>query len=339
MDEQQVLKRNAAGLLARSNVVGVGIGRKIRRGQRLPGRCLTVLVSQKLPLQALGATDVIPTYIDGLRTDVLQSGPLRPLEQIERLRPACPGLSIGHYRVTAGTFGAVVYDAASGQPLILSNNHVLANSSSGRNRRANLGDPILQPGGYDGGSLVDDRIGTLKRFMPLNYSPLGASSVAATAFPGDWWVLAEEPNQALTNTVDAAVAEPLRPDIISPEILGIGLVTGVTAGSLDLAVQKSGRTTDYTTGTILIQNVVLRVDYGQPGFCLFTDQLVSDIVSGPGDSGSLVLDMQGNAVGLLFAGGSGLTVLNPIDEVMNRLGIGFFPNTAVEAGIDSQGQE
>lgn len=324
MDEIKLLQTHAPALMRRANVVGVGIGQKVRRGRRLPERCLTVLVTNKLPIAALAAADVIPASIGGMRTDVVQSGRLRPFEQTERLRPAQPGLSIGHYRVTAGTFGAVVYDLDTDQPLILSNNHVLANSSSGRDRRANVGDPIVQPGSYDGGKLTTDLIGRLERYIPLSFAPLGAdATLAATGIPRRWQVLAEAPQQAVLNLVDAAVAKPLQPDLVSPEILGIGPVRGVVSAELDMEVQKSGRTTGLTHGQILIQSVVMRVDYGDAGTCIFTNQLVSDIGSGPGDSGSLVVDLQGRAVGLLFAGGDNITVLNPIADVLQQLRIRF----------------
>ncbi len=324
MKELEVLRQHAPALLARANVVGVGIGHKVRRGRRLSGRCLTVLVSEKKPVSALSQSDLIPANLGGVVTDVWQSGHLRPLEQTERLRPAQPGLSIGHYRVTAGTFGAVVYDQKSGEPLILSNNHVLANSCNGRNRRASLGDPVLQPGSYDGGTLVNDQIGRLERYIPLHFAALQSAQAIAAVIHTGWKALeTQAPSPAAINLVDAAVARPLQPDLLNPEILGIGAVSGTAAGELDLAVQKSGRTTGYSTGIILIQNVVLRVDYGDAGVCVFTDQLVSDIPSGPGDSGSLVLDMQNRAIGLLFAGGDNITVLNPIADVTEQLGVVF----------------
>lgn len=325
MRELELLAEHASSLLARANVVGVGIGRKVRRGQRLPGLCLTVLVREKLPVAALDLADVIPARIGGVRTDVLESGALRPFEQAERMRPACPGLSIGHYQVTAGTFGAVVYDEDSGEPLILSNNHVLANSSSGRNRRANLGDPVTQPGSYDAGTLANDIIGRLERYIPLNFAPAlaGQQAAAATAIPTRWYALAEEPKQAILNLVDAAVAKPLNTDLVDPSIFGIGPVKGTISAELDMKVQKSGRTTGLTSGTILIKNVVMRVDYGEVGTCIFTNQLVSDIKSGPGDSGSLIVGMQNQAVGLLFAGGNNITVLNPIADVVQQLRIKF----------------
>lgn len=325
MRELELLAEHASSLLARANVVGVGIGRKVRRGHRLPGLCLTVLVREKLPISALSVADVIPARIGGVSTDVLECGPLRPYEQTQRMRPACPGLSIGHYQVTAGTFGAVVYDEATGEPLILSNNHVLANSSSGRNRRANLGDPVTQPGSYDAGTLANDLIGKLERYIPLSFTPVqaGQQAAAATGIPTRWYALAEAPQQAALNLVDAAVAKPLKPDLVDPNILGIGPVKGTISAELDMKVQKSGRTTGLTTGTIMVKNVVMRVDYGDAGTCVFTNQLVSDIKSGPGDSGSLIVDMQNRAVGLLFAGGNNVTVLNPIADVVQQLHIRF----------------
>src|SRR5713101_5810378 len=62
-----------------------------------------------------------------------------------RRRPLVVGCSIGHFRITAGTLGCFV-STKSGEPRILSNNHVLANENSGKK-----GDAIIQPGQFDGG--------------------------------------------------------------------------------------------------------------------------------------------------------------------------------------------
>ena len=59
------------------------------------------------------------------------------------MRPARPGVSIGHYKGGAGTFGAVVYSTANNEPLILSNNHVLANSTMIGDQKAKIGDSIV----------------------------------------------------------------------------------------------------------------------------------------------------------------------------------------------------
>jgi hypothetical protein len=324
MRDQDLVACYAPLLLQRANVIGVGIGRKVTNGRRLDQPCLTVLVSKKLPLTALAVPDLIPRRVAGLPTDVIESGPIQPLEQVARLRPARPGCSIGHYRITAGTFGAVVYDLASGAPLILSNNHVVANSSNGRDRRATHGDPILQPGPYDGGRLSNDLIGHLERYIPLHFSraqPEG--SLAASNVRGQWRQLNEPPRQALLNAVDAAVVRPISADLVDPTILGLNQIDGVAIPELDMQVRKSGRTTGVTQGIILIRDVVLRVDYGESGDCIFTGQVVSDLRSAPGDSGSLIVDLANRAVGLLFAGGNNLTVFNPIQPVLDSLAVRF----------------
>lgn len=174
----ELCESKADELLSFANVVGVAIGHKITEGKNTGQICLTILVEQKLRPELLRREDRLPAAIDGITTDVVESGPLtadtsgwhgKPQDRKEKLRPARPGMSIAHYRVSAGTFGAVAYDIHSGEPLILSNNHVLANGTNGEDGLANVGDPILQPGPRDGGRVPDDVIATLLRFHPLRF--------------------------------------------------------------------------------------------------------------------------------------------------------------------------
>jgi hypothetical protein len=51
--------------------------------------------------------------------------------------------------------------------LMLSNNHVLADSNEGK-----PGDLILQPGSFDGGILSADGVATLERFEPITLDQL-----------------------------------------------------------------------------------------------------------------------------------------------------------------------
>lgn len=319
MTMQMTLVANAAHLLNKANVVGVGIGYKIKGGRKTPRLSLTVLVEQKMPLAELEQADIIPASIAGFPTDVITSGVFQALGVAQNLETAAPGISIGHYRITAGTFGALVFDATTNTQLILSNNHVLANSSNGRDQRAYIGDPILQPGPIDGGRLPEALIATLLRYQPLNF--LSASTSRLTAALLTIETGSSQPGSAapLTNVIDAAVAKPVANAIITPEIVGIGQVTGTREAELDLALQKSGRTTGVTSGSVLLLNAVVRVSYGSAGTAVFTDQIISDLVSGPGDSGSLVVDNERRAVGLLFAGGNGLTVCSRIAQVEQLL--------------------
>lgn len=177
---QQHCRTHADTLLQLPNVVGVGVGTKFTAGQDTGELCLTVLVTSKRPPASLRDDETIPPAIADAVTDVVESGEISAttaaswygsrVDRKAKLRPARPGLSIGHRLVSAGTFGAVVYCRSSGEPLILSNNHVLANATDGDDGLAKTGDVILQPGGLDGGQEPGDVIGRLHRFVPLCFS-------------------------------------------------------------------------------------------------------------------------------------------------------------------------
>lgn len=168
---QQFLQAQASfesQILAKPNVVGVAVGLKEHEGHWTDTMALVVLVQQKLPLTALSAADRVPREIDGIQTDVYEVGVLRAqqlLPPTSRFRPEIPsGVSAGHFAITAGTLGAVVKDRMTGEKLLLSNNHVFANSND-----ALLGDAILQPGPADGGQNPGDQVARLERFVPLRY--------------------------------------------------------------------------------------------------------------------------------------------------------------------------
>ncbi len=64
-------------LMAKANVVGVGIGFPTRAGKRLDEFALIVMVSQKLSIEALDPVDVVPPEIDGVLVDVQETGELK----------------------------------------------------------------------------------------------------------------------------------------------------------------------------------------------------------------------------------------------------------------------
>ena len=169
MSVDQVIQAQASvedEFLSRANVVGVAVGNKEDKTVADGEKAVVVLVEQKLPLAALSASDVIPKQLDGIRTDVYEVGYLRAYDTPrDRFRPTIPsGVSIGHFKITAGTLGVIVTDRNTGERLILSNNHVLANSND-----AAKGDAILQPGPADGGQNPADIVAHLERFIPLGF--------------------------------------------------------------------------------------------------------------------------------------------------------------------------
>ena len=64
-------------LLAKPNVVGVGVGLRQRGGQFTDEVCIVVSVRQKAPNEQLSPADRIPTQIDGVPVDVQVTGEIR----------------------------------------------------------------------------------------------------------------------------------------------------------------------------------------------------------------------------------------------------------------------
>jgi hypothetical protein len=322
---QQVKGTYIRELLGKQNVVGVGLGYKVSEGASTGELSLVVSVSRKQPISALSLSDLVPKVLDGIKTDVLETGVLRAFDlgPRDRWRPVVPpGVSVGHYHITAGTFGCLVRRGE--EVFILSNNHVLADVNNGQ-----AGDAILQPGPSDGGT-GDDRVATLADYVPIDFGTAPAEcpiaelvaktlNFIAAAFGSSHQLQATQQTDG-TNTVDAALARPLTPDLVNNDILYIGAPTGVGTASLGTEVQKTGRTTGHTQGTINQIDATLRIDYNGRS-ALFTGQLVAGAMSQPGDSGSAVLDMDKRVVGLLFAGSNVTTIINPIDEVLSALNV------------------
>lgn len=312
-------------IFRRRNVVACGLGYKISEGKPTGELSLIVSVTKKMPVDQLSSQDLIPKSMEGLLTDVVETGRIRALTLEDpriRRRPARPGISIGHHDITAGTFGLLVQ--RGGDPMILSNNHVLADSNDGK-----IGDAILQPGPADGG-MASDRIATLAEFAPLDFGDSPSQCGIADAVAKMLNLLAGatgsshrlQPVQRTPgiNVMDAALAQPDAPELVVPTILEIGLPTGVEVCQLGQEVQKMGRTTGLTQGYVTQVDVTVNVDYNGRT-ARFTDQMIANKMSSPGDSGSGILDLDRRAVGLLFAGSSTVTIFTPIQRVLDRFGV------------------
>ena len=70
-----------------------------------------------------------------------------------------------------------------------------------------------------------------------------------------------------------------------------------------------------TSGEVLALGASLQVQLSDTDYGVFSDQIVCKMPAKGGDSGSLVLDQNRRAVGLLFAGSEQCTVFNRIDPV------------------------
>ncbi|MDI3547845.1 MAG: hypothetical protein PWR10_1497 [Halanaerobiales bacterium] len=330
---KEVINRYKKKMLRLDHVVGVGYGIKEKHGKKTGEKAIVILVDKKLPPEKLRKKDLVPQSLGDYKTDVIEVGELNFLQlRTNRMRPAQPGVSIGHYKISAGTLGAIVKDRKTGEPLILSNNHVLANITNGHDGRAELGDPILQPGAYDDGSRPDDVIGRLKRFVPVKRGsgePQCSVAIAARNVI-NFLIHLIKPTYSVkllkeegSNLVDCAVAKPNSSKDVKASILEIGEVRGVKEPEVGMEVQKSGRTSGLTRGEVLAVGVTVEVNMSESEVAVFNDQFITEAISKPGDSGSLVLDMENNAIGLLFAGSEKATVCNRITNVLNQLEVTF----------------
>lgn len=258
----------------------------------------TALVTEQLRDLAKGEVDV--RFIGRVRKAAVS-----PAQQT-RNRPLLIGSSLGHYRGSAGTLG--VFARTRGKPdsaiQLLSNNHVIA-----RENRTRMHDPVLQPGRAHGGQVNFDRVAGVAKWIRLVTTP---------------------------NTVDCAIAEKDEFVDYDPRIVpGLGIFSGGVASDVDIdtEVSKVGAASALTHGkvtTFELNDLVVRYGIGN---LLFNGQIeVEGTNDQPfaqtGDSGSLVLDRDLLAVGLVFAvstvGGSngrGLTYVNPIKRVMDALDI------------------
>ncbi|MDX9864486.1 MAG: hypothetical protein RBT34_06750 [Anaerolineaceae bacterium] len=69
-----VMQTHGKQLLNLPNVVGLGVGLRQTGGEWTDTVVLVVMVTQKLPLEALSAEERIPSEIDGVPIDVQETG-------------------------------------------------------------------------------------------------------------------------------------------------------------------------------------------------------------------------------------------------------------------------
>jgi hypothetical protein len=302
MDAQ---KRHTTVLMEAPEVVGTATGVAESNSPAI------VVFTEKEP-----GPGAIPESLEGIPVKVKVVGKIFALAEASKVKPKAVvdptvrfplpvpiGVSTGNIgECSAGTIGARLKDA-SGNVYALSNNHVYALQNT-----APIGSTTLQPGLYDTRCRtgVSNVIGTLSRFVAIDFS-------------------------GKTNTVDAAVALSSTGKLNNatpsggygkPNSLTYTQATGKSA-SVRQSVKKYGRTTKLTTGTITAINATVKVCYNSS--CSLAATFGKQIVigyngfSGAGDSGSLIVtnDSYAYPVGLLFAGGTGITIANPIDTVLS----------------------
>jgi hypothetical protein len=253
------------------------------------------MLLRKIAALANNEVDIIATGAIGAFAPPVDVATLRSL-----CRPLVIGCSVAHVTSTAGTLGLIAQHTKTNRAVLVSNSHVFAHGGT-----ANIGDGITQPGRADGGAAP---VGSLLDFVPLKASG--------------------------SNQVDAAIALPDAAIELKPnEIPGIGIFSIAPADVLrpNLSVRKLGRTSGLTRGIVTaveIDNIVMDSEIGN---VTFDDQIevkgVDRAFSQLGDSGSLVVTDQNQAIGMVFCGnefangGLGVTYANPLPKVMDAFNL------------------
>ncbi len=224
-----------------------------------------------------------------------------------------------------GTLGSLIQDNSNHQYL-LSNNHVLARSD-----HASVGDTIIQPGLIDNNCTPNgDGAGTTPVASLTGWLPLSSSATNADA------AIAQANSGAVNTSGNILELGSRQADgTLAAAPPGISSTAGKgEAGSLNLVVAKSGRTTGLTCGSISALNLDVTVDYyldcaeTKPYLTkTYTNQLAisGNQFTDSGDSGSLVVDTaNAEPVGLYFTGGTDVSgvsqaVANPATDVLTEL--------------------
>ncbi|GGV21417.1 hypothetical protein GCM10010182_49580 [Actinomadura cremea] len=335
------------------NVTGVGIGFRRRAGVWTGEPAVVVLVAKKRREALVSRRRLLPRTIEvdstTYQVDVVQAGPfssgartaLAPAraasakEITEKMRPPRQGASISNLAdgQTAGTLGLFVVDNTDDTVCVLTCNHVIARMGRGK-----VGEPILQPGGYDGGT-SGDRIATLKRWAPITSAGTKVDGAIAQLTDQDAYTLdvaqdlmspvsADHPVVGMVAAGDSYGACLLTRMDLTLDALDVRLPIGQASASTSAAdlpcagpgagiadpqpgmvIEKVGRTTGYTSSTIVAIGVQATV--GTPiGNIPYNDLIYTEYFSLAGDSGSVV-----------FAGGDGKTQV-PADSLPGCIVLG-----------------
>lgn len=310
-DVLAVKERRVKDILSIAGVTGVGVLRS--SSQRIIVYVKDVGSALKVPVK-VDDIPVVSVVTGVLRILPLQTVQLMSLQALtagrtNRWRPMPGGVSLGHPLITAGT--SAVYTKNG---FILSNNHVQAAAN-----QASIGDPIIQPGKYDGGKDPDDRIATLSGYVRVEYTPA-------------------------VNYVDCAVSKPVSPADVSAAILDVGEVYGWGDAAVHQTVWKSGRTTGLTSSTVIDVDATLKIAGYPGGDAVFSDQVVFEnpnwIAIAPGDSGSLLFTYVSGmpvAVGLCFAGSNQVGCANKMSRVIDlqRIDMGSKIDVPPPTGLEA----
>ncbi|WP_157647718.1 hypothetical protein [Actinomycetospora chiangmaiensis] len=203
----EALERHGLTLRARPGVHHVDVGLEYRSGRPSGRLALRIHVDEKLP------DPPGPVDLDGRPLDVLVTRPRPHLSADDRVDPLLGGITITNavHAFGVGTLGAIVFDRATGAPMLLSARHVLCGLDGGP------GDQITQPEGGDEVAVVSRVARSVDAAVATLHGPRGFTTAIAGRAVG-----ISELDSALVGTV----------------VTKSGRTTGTTSGIVDGVSEK-----------------------------------------------------------------------------------------------------
>ncbi|MCK5181517.1 MAG: hypothetical protein KAQ73_03155, partial [Dehalococcoidia bacterium] len=242
--------------------------------------------------EVTGRIETLSTQVTEPLTDVSE-------ERRDEVSPLVGGIGLSAWIpgvYYSGTLSMVTYNDK-----ILSNAHVIAMDPE-TDEFLDLGADIIQPGSGDGGR-SGAKVGELEAYIPIDLDP-DAENYADAAIG------------SIDGGVDTSYGEQFDEG-------GNYWIEGWTEVSSGDTVRKSGRTTGVTTAAVNQTNVTVYIEY-RDQTVRFVDQIQVDqknwSFAGAGDSGSAV-DINGEFVGLVFAGTEDYVYINKAEHIIEGLGI------------------
>lgn len=307
---EQALKEHKQDLLAKENVVAVGIGRKETSGSITDIGSIVVHVAKKLTdntsVKELSQNgDMIPEYI--FYQDTSGSGYKIPVDVIEvgDIKTAAtvqPGGGISNQTPDygMGTFGCVVRRETTGQALILTCYHVVKT----RSHQWDWFSPHNQE------TVVELQNGSAQNLGTIIYG---------------------QRNQYF----DVALILPNAHITLNPQILGLNTIPkGIRAVTWNdvfqqVTIQHHGATSRTKNGVIINMSITATFSYPDGKNHTLKDLICIGTrsndtwqsISQPGDSGAIVLDANGYAIGMIVGGGANTSYAIPLSSMLNFIGV------------------
>lgn len=336
-------------LFAIPGVTGVGIGPKIAGGSRTGEAAIIVYTDTKKPLDQIPPGELIPSEIDGHKTDVVEAGlavkllggpissALADTQQYPVLRG---GLHIEGGGIDGwGTLGCIAettssYVSGAGRIVLLTNHHVLF-SDQPNDVTPHCNKSVGQPE-QSCCCPACDFWGNIVGHIRANAvsSPLVDGATAELA-PATVWRPEIEDEDSTGNPAPIPIAGVVTPDLTATDIQG------------GYPVWKRGSTTRKTTGNITDVSYTPKDPNAPLSFVIQPDPSCpfpttnaqgfvpnQPVFAYPGDSGSVLLNTSNQVVGLIWGakpkGGLGLACA--IGAVQSQLSIAIKTAANTPAG-------